>query len=158
MVRWVLYYTCLVDAQTSLSIAPNAAPINVTPVVMSSTSIMVSWDEVPPIDRNGIVTIYEVLYEPLETFEGAIRSQIMNTADLFIPLTNLQEFAEYNISVRAYTSEGPGPYSEEITRRTLEDGTYELNIQLLVTKALTKQLSFHIPHSSFCCSRGCLGG
>ena len=37
-------------------------------------------------------------------------------------LTGLQEFTEYNISVRAYTSVGPGPYSEEVTNRTFEDG------------------------------------
>ena len=92
-------------------------------MVLSSTSIMVSWDEVPPIDRNGIVTDYEVLYEPLETFEGAIMSMKVNTTNLSIIVTGLQEFVMYNISVRAYTSEGPGPYSEEITEMTLEDGT-----------------------------------
>ena len=91
-------------------------------MVLSSTSIMVSWDEVPPIDRNGIVTDYEVLYVPLETFEGAIMSMKVNTTNLSIIVTGFQEFVMYNISVRAYTSEGSGPYSEEITEMTLEDG------------------------------------
>ena len=104
------------------STAPASPPINVTPVVMSSTSIMVSWDEVPPIDRNGIVTNYEVLYEPLETFGGAIRSMTVTTNNLSVILTGLQKFVMYDISVRAYTSEGPGPYSEEITVMTFEDG------------------------------------
>ena len=85
---------------------------------------MVSWDEVPLIDRNGIVTNYEVLYEPLETFGGAIMSMTVNTTNTSTTLSGLEEFVMYNISVRAYTSEGPGPYSEEITRRTLEDGMF----------------------------------
>ena len=83
---------------------------------------MVSWDEVPPIDRNGIVTNYEVLYEPLETFGGAIMSMTVNTTNTSTTLSGLEEFVEYNISVRAYTSEGPGPYSEEITMMSFEDG------------------------------------
>ena len=104
------------------STAPASPPVNVTPEVLCSTSIMVSWDEVPPIDRNGIVTVYEVLYEPLETFERAIMSMTMNTTNTSTTLSGLEEFVEYNISVRAYTSEGPGPYSEEISVITLEDG------------------------------------
>ena len=85
---------------------------------------MVSWDEVPLIDRNGIVTNYEVLYEPLETFEGAIMAMEVNTTNTSTTLSGLEEFVMYDISVRAYTSEGPGPYSEEIARRTLEDGMF----------------------------------
>ena len=83
---------------------------------------MVSWDEVPAVDRNGLITVYEVLYEPLETFEGFITSDSINTTDMMLLLTDLQEFVAYSISVRAYTSEGPGPYSEEITEMTLENG------------------------------------
>ena len=37
-------------------------------------------------------------------------------------LTGLQEFVDYNISVRAYTSVGEGPYSTEVTEMTAEDG------------------------------------
>ena len=87
---------------------------------------MVSWDEVPLIDRNGIVTNYEVLYEPLETFEGAIMAMEVNTTNTSTTLSGLEEFVMYDISVRAYTSEGPGPYSEKIARRTDEDGNLDI--------------------------------
>ncbi len=83
---------------------------------------MVTWDIVPPIDQNGIITMYEVLYQPLETFDGAILTQTMNVTERSANLTDLEEFVDYNISVRAYTSEGEGPYSEEITIMTPEDG------------------------------------
>ena len=106
--------------------APASPPDNITADSTSSTSIMVSWDEVPLIDRNGIVTVYEVLYEPLETFGGAIMAMTVNATNTSTTLTGLQEFVEYNISVRAYTSEGPGPYSEEVNEMTLEDGKLHL--------------------------------
>ena len=90
-----------------------------TATAVSSTEIEVSWEEVPAIDENGVITMYEVQFVPLETFEGQISA---NTSQLNTTLTGLQEYVEYNISVRAYTSVGPGPYSDLVVNRTLEDG------------------------------------
>ena len=89
---------------------------------MSPTEIEVSWEEVPAIDENGMITMYEVQFVPLETFEGQISASTTNTSQLNTTLTGLQEYVEYNISVRAYTSVGPGPYSDLVVNRTLEDG------------------------------------
>ena len=90
----------------------------------SSTTIIVTWDIIPPIDQNGIITMYEVLYEPLETFGGAIQTQTRNVSgtEMSVVLTNLEEFVNYSISVRAYTSVGEGPYSDEIREKTNTDG------------------------------------
>ena len=112
----------------SFSSAPASAPENVMLVVISSTEIQVSWTEVPEIDRNGIITMYEVMYEPLMTF-GELTPATVNTTNLTIIVDGLEEYVEYNISIRAYTSVGPGPYSEEVTNRTFEDG--ELLLQRL---------------------------
>ena len=90
---------------------------------ISSTEIMVTWGEVLPIDQNGIITIYEVQYEPLQFMES-LSTLVTNTTDMTVNFTNLQEFVEYNISVRAYTAIGFGPFSTEITERTFEDGKY----------------------------------
>ena len=81
------------------------------------------WDIVPLIDQNGIITIYEVMYQPLETFNGKISTQTMNISgtEMLVFLIELQEFVNYTISVRAYTSVGAGPYSDEVTVMTLED-------------------------------------
>ena len=91
--------------------------------VLNSTSINVTWEEIPPMNRNGIITTYEILYEPLETFDGMIMSERVNTSnsDLYTVLNGLEEFVGYNISVRAYTNAGPGPYSDEDFGMTLED-------------------------------------
>ena len=93
-------------------------------MVASSTEIMVTWDMVPAIDQNGIITMYEVRYEPLETFGGQIQTQTMTVQApmMSVTLRNLQEFVNYNISVRAYTSVGEGPYSSGMTAMTQQDG------------------------------------
>ncbi len=81
-----------------------------------------NWTEVTEIDRNGIINKYEVMYEPLMTFNGMLTTTKMNTTNIFVTLTGLQEYVEYNISVRAYTNDGAGPYSVGIVRRTFENG------------------------------------
>ena len=103
---------------------PDAPPQNVTTMVLSSTEIKVTWEEVPAINRSGIITMYEVQYEPLEIFDDQISIETVITSGsvLMMNLTGLEEYVEYNISVRAYTSTGPGPYSVDISERTDTDG------------------------------------
>ena len=106
-----------------VSIAPGRPP-NVMATATSPTSIMITWDMVPPIDQNGVITMYEVLYEPLETFNGAIMSNTTTVDGMTLTavLGGLEEFVDYTISVRAYTSAGEGPYSDGVMEMTIEDG------------------------------------
>ena len=99
---------------------PATPPQNVQAAAFSSTQIMVTWNEVPAIDQNGIITTYEVRYDPLQ-FTGVLIIEHVNTTDTSVVLTGLQGYVEYNVSVRAYTSVGPGPFSEDVTERTIED-------------------------------------
>ena len=80
-----------------------------------------TWEEVLAIDENGIIINYEVRFEPLE-FTETLTTSFVNTTNLAVVLNSLQEYVEYDISVRAYTSIGFGPFSTEITERTFEDG------------------------------------
>ena len=91
---------------------------------VSSTETRVTWEPVPEIDQNGIITQYEVRYTPLTTFGGLIseNSTFVDVSITEITLTDLQEFVEYNISVRAYTSAGPGPFSPGEVAQTAEAG------------------------------------
>ena len=91
---------------------------------VSPTSIMVTWDMVPPIDQNGVITMYQVLYQPLETFGGAIGPLTVNVTELTADLTDLEEYVNYTISVRAYTSAGEGPYSDGVVELTFEDSKF----------------------------------
>ena len=83
---------------------------------------MVTWDVVPPIHENGVITMYEVLYGPQETFDGVIGPLTVNVTVRSSLLIRLQEYVDYTISVRAYTLVGKGPYSDGIVARTLEAG------------------------------------
>ena len=73
------------------------------------------------MDQNGIIILYEVQYEPLMTFGGQLMTMAMNTSNTSIVLGGLQEYVEYNITVRAYTSVGRGPFSPGVDNRTFED-------------------------------------
>jgi hypothetical protein len=107
--------------------APSSPPGNVRARNLSSTSIMVSWDEVPAIDQNGMIVNYEVLYQPLVTFDGAIGPDNVSVEEMSVVLVALEGNVEYNISVRAYTSEGAGPYSIGVIATTNEDGRLKLH-------------------------------
>ena len=80
-----------------------------------------TWGEIPGLDQNGIIIDYEVQIEPLD-FPADIMTNLLTTTNLSILVTGLEEYVNYNISVRSYTSVGPGPYSDPVTQRTLEDG------------------------------------
>ena len=96
--------------------------LNATAMALSETEIAVSWVELSDICQNGNVTVYEIQYEPLETF-GVLVTRFENvTAPATMEtLTGLEESVGYNVSVRAYTSVGPGPYSDPVTATTFED-------------------------------------
>ncbi len=94
------------------------------------------------MDQNGIITTYEVQYEPLETFGGLIQTQTMNVSvpNRSVTLRNLQEFVNYTISVRACTSVGEGPYSIGVVERTLEDGKLHPLFSLCLLSILSQLL------------------
>ena len=69
---------------------------------------------------------YEITYTPLENFTGVIgiNSKNVSGSDLSVSLVGLQEYVNNSIQVRAYTSEGPGPYSNPVIQLTLEDSRF----------------------------------
>jgi len=104
-------------------LVPNAPPDNVQAITCSSTAILVTWDPVPEIDRNGIITQYEVEFNQ-STFNEISTSNLTTTggSQLMVELQGLEEYVVYSIRVRAYTSMGSGPFSVAVMNRTLEDG------------------------------------
>jgi len=83
----------------------------------------VLWDPVPEIDRNGIITQYEVEFNQ-SIFHEIPTSNLttISGSQLMVELQGLEEYVEYSIRVRAYTSMGSGPFSVAVMNRTLEDG------------------------------------
>jgi hypothetical protein len=84
--------------------------------------MMVSWDQILPIDQNGIITGYQVLYTPLVTYGGEIGAKTANSNVSVSILEDLQEYTMYSINVTAHTQVGVGPYSLAIFSTTFEDG------------------------------------
>ena len=93
----------------------------------SSTAILVTWDFVPEIDRNGIIVQYQVEFNQ-STFNEISTSNLTTTdgSQLMVELEGSEEYVEYSVRVQAYTSLGPGPFSVAVVTRTLQDG--ELSI------------------------------
>ena len=94
-------------------IAPSGPPVIVMSPTVSSRSITVNWNEIPCIQRNGMITGYEVEFGP--SGEGTISGRSF-TANGLTPFTN------YTFQVRGVNSVGPGPYSDLITITTSEEG------------------------------------
>ena len=102
---------------------PSESPMNIVITLISSTSFHVLWDPVPEMDRNGIITNYDVTYSQ-STFQSLPHNVTVRVQgdDESVTLTGLEEYVVYSITVRAYTAIGAGPYSPLQNRRTLEDG------------------------------------
>ena len=72
--------------------APSAAPVNVTGMNTSSTSLRISWLPPPVEDQNGIIIAYNITYitargsEMIDSTSGSVQ---------FIELTGLLKFSTY---------------------------------------------------------------
>ena len=86
----------------------------------SSTSIIVTWDEVPADQQNGIITGYTITYQSqTENHNGNVSAR---PNDRQRNITGLKEYVDYNITVFASTVKGDGPHSSPVlVVRTDED-------------------------------------
>ena len=84
----------------------------------------VSWQPVPAIDHNGIITQYTVDFDPVQTFGGQLtnESMVVDASESYVILVGLQEYVEYDVRVRASTVAGDGPDSPTVQQRTLDAG------------------------------------
>ena len=102
---------------------PSAAPKDLILNDTTSTSLFVSWSEVPAADKNGIIRSYTVSYQ-------AIGSPVEDTTVVFVPnrevnLTGLVKSMNYSVRVLASTDKGDGNYSDPEFFVTNQDGELE---------------------------------
>ncbi|XP_068675352.1 phosphatidylinositol phosphatase PTPRQ-like [Montipora foliosa] len=100
---------------------PSAPPTLVQGSKTSSTSIFVSWGEVPVLDQNGVILSYTVTYEIVPPSPGLKVAKSVSAPNTSITLEDLNEFTNYIITVFASTVKGGGNISTPITVRTEED-------------------------------------
>ena len=98
---------------------PDGAPENVRGQTISSTSILVMWDEVPADQRNGIITGYTIIYHSEKGYDNGIVD--VNGSVRHKILANLKEYVNYKIKVFASTAIGDGPPSDPIFVTTDQD-------------------------------------
>ena len=82
------------------------------PVVVNSTAVSISWEEVNCTQSNGMIIGYNIQYysnkEPQSVFHNV-------TAVTNITITDLTEFRLYYIRIAAINNNGIGPYSQEFS-------------------------------------------
>ena len=94
-------------------------------VAISPTQISITWGEVPPDQRLGSITHYDVLYSQYSfTSIPANVTAISNGSTRALLLSGVQEFTVYMIAVRAHNALGPGPYSPATAVATPTDGRF----------------------------------
>ena len=102
--------------------APAIAPGEVKAKHLSSTSITVSWDPLPPNSHNGVITKYTVYYYKQHSPRISEQSIAVSVSNRQTGISNLSVYTDYNISVSASTSAGEGPRSSGIIVKTGEAG------------------------------------
>ena len=85
--------------------------------------------------QNGIITGYNITYQSLTENDNGFVTAGPN--DRQANLTELKEFAEYNISVVAFTVKGDGPPFVFIVRTDQDSKSYNPFFSILITVAIT---------------------
>ena len=99
--------------------APSGPPTNISTSDVKSFSITVQWGLVNCIQRNGIITDYNVRYK----VEGShhIQNMRVNNSSTEVTITGLHSATIYSMEVAAVNNAGTGVYSAAIivtTKRT----------------------------------------
>ena len=95
------------------SIGPSGPPIDVKISDVTSSTMKVRWQPPSPSVRNGKITKYQVHFTGLG--DTTIRqSREMTTNQTNARLTGLLPNTRYDVTVRAFTIVGPGPYSKAV--------------------------------------------
>ena len=138
-------YNQLLVATTEAS--PEGAPTNFTGVA-KTTTIVLSWIEIPADQHNGQLINYEITYFNQAPFLLHTHIDVnISITELQHIVTGLEEGVSYHFTIRAYTSVGPGPNSSEISVRTLEalPSSAPTDLQVSVLSAIQIQLTYEYP-------------
>ncbi|KAM3937311.1 receptor-type tyrosine-protein phosphatase S isoform 6-T6 [Leptodactylus fuscus] len=96
--------------------APASAPRNVQARMLTSTTMIIQWDE--PVEPNGQIRGYRVYYtmEPEQPVSNWLKYNVDD--NLLTTIANLLEHETYTVRVLAFTSVGDGPLSDPIQVKT----------------------------------------
>ena len=137
---------------TSFFLAPTAAPLNLQVSNSSSTSFMLTWDPPPQNETNGFIRQYSIRYRRL-ICNSNLRSVLTDWTLIHVSRTarfgeikGLAKWSCYAVQINAVTIKN-GMWSEEIQRRTSEDGKINCTLYLCCTCYWKKKT----PYEMFTC-------
>uniref|UniRef100_A0A1X7TC16 Uncharacterized protein n=1 Tax=Amphimedon queenslandica TaxID=400682 RepID=A0A1X7TC16_AMPQE len=96
------------QVETGMRVFPVPGVISDLMHARTPTRITISWN--PPTIPNGIITVYEIRYRE-STSTGPYN--ITNTTNTYYSIVGLIPNTSYTIGVRAYTSIGPGEWTQK---------------------------------------------
>ena len=103
--------SCLLSCVHVVPTAPNLLSVSASDL----GNLTVTWAE--PISTNGIIINYNINI----INDGAMVIESSGIGTEFV-VTGLEPFTDYSVRVQACTSEGCGPFSNEIMNTTLQEG------------------------------------
>ena len=123
-------YSDIVQITTQEEV-PSGPPLNVKGEARSSTEIFLSWDAPDRDHWNGNLLGYYVGYQittnmnnkEIDPTQGYNFKtvEVRNHFGGETVIQNLNKYTQYSFVVQAYTSQGSGPTSKQVTVNTLED-------------------------------------
>ena len=93
---------------------------------MTSTSVVIAWNEISQDDANGVITNYSVCYKVSQNLSevDCTSSKTVDASTTTFNLTGLNEATTYVVAVRAKTSKGFGKLGMAVNITTLEDSKF----------------------------------
>lgn len=95
---------------------PTGAPINLKVESRQDTKLGYSWEPPECVEQNGEISQYEYEIEGLDDWNNGTNQGI--SPRIKTEVGNLSPGSLYRFKVRAFTSAGPGPWSESVDART----------------------------------------
>ena len=117
MVKMVYIYLVILLTVLLFPTAPNRPLRNLSGVSPSSRRIYLTWHPPPAALTNGIIREYYA--NVTDTVTGEV--QLLSSQSEVLEITNLHPYYTYKVAVAAYTV-ALGPFTDQITVQTLEDG------------------------------------
>lgn len=120
----------LISSNCFLIIGPNASPANVSGRATNSTSILVSWGEVPFPDQSGVILSYTVTYVYRALSSNSSKTKNVTAPERQTTLTGLNKYTHYSITVFSSTTKGGGIPSTPIVVTTDEDSEFRFILMM----------------------------
>ena len=100
---------------------PSAGPTNLTAWNTSSTSVHMTWNEIPFDHQNGIILGYRIYIRKGGSIGGWF---VADTSEKYFTKAGLELWTMYDVKVSGRTSVGEGNLSEVFRVRTDQDGKH----------------------------------